>query len=375
MVGKIAIKNLLHDRTRFLMTVVGIALSLVLVTVQLGLLGGFDRTISAALDHAKADLWIVPSGTGAFDDPAVLENGERYAALSIGGIQRVTPLIVGFSDWRRPNGGITSVIVIGANPRSGTLAPWNVRAGKPSDLRAPDAVAVDASYAEQLGVGKPGDVARIEGQRARVAVITSGIRSFTTSPYVFTSLAQARTFLSTAAPKSSYLAVELVKGADLDLIGKKLSAKLPNVEVLTPAEFRWRNVERWLLETGAGIALLAGAILAVLVGSVIMTQTLYASVNDHLKEFATLRAMGSSKGFLRAVILCQAAIGTLAGCLLAVLAGAMIVSGTANLSMPIQISPILVLVLLGVAAAMAAGAAAAAASKVARVDPASVFAQ
>lgn len=375
MVSTIALKNMLHDPARFLVTAVGIALTLVLVTVQLGLLAGFDRTISAMLDHAKADLWIVPAGTAAFDDPTVIATGARYSALATRGVRSVTPISVGFAVWRKPDGGSTSVVIVGADPKSGIIAPWNIVSGQPEYLRAPDAVAIDASYSQQLGVHQPGDLARIEGRRARVAIITNGIRSFTTSPYVFTSLSLARTYLNTGSARASYLAVTLSSGADAALVKKRLAAKLPNAEVLTPGEFRRRNVERWLLETGAGIALLSGAALAVLVGFVIMTQTLYASVNDHRKEFATLRAMGSSKGFLRSVVLCQAGIGALAGGTLALVADAAVITASSKSSIPIHITPTLTAVLFALAIAMSAAAALAAASKVARVDPASVFAQ
>jgi putative ABC transport system permease protein len=375
MIGTIAFKNMMHDPMRFLVTAVGIGLSLVLVTVQLGLLAGFDRTISAMLDHAKADLWILPTGTAAFDDPALLESSMRYKALAIRGVERATPMLVGYAEWRKPGSGSLSVIVIGSDPKSGTMAPWDISKGKAEDLRAPDAVAIDASYSEQLGVQHVGDLARIEGRQARVAVITSGIRSFTTSPYVFTSLSQARVFLNTEASKTSYLAVELSSGADPATVRNRLAAKMENLEVLTTNEFRRRNVERWLLETGAGIALLSGAALAVLVGSVVMTQTLYASVNDHRREFATLRAMGSSKGFLRAVVLCQAAIGAAAGCAMALVADAAVATASANSAMPIHITPSLSAVLLALAFLMSMAAALSAASKVARVDPASVFAQ
>ncbi len=375
MVGTIALKNMLHDPARFLVTVVGIALSLVLVTVQLGLLAGFDRTISAMLDHAKADLWIVPTGTAAFDDPAVIANGARYSALATRGVRSVTPISVGFAEWRKPDGGSTSIIVVGADPRSGTITPWNIAIGEPDGLRAPDSVAIDASYAQQLGVHRPGELARIEGRRARVAIVTYGIRSFTTSPYVFASLSQARAYLSIDSTRASYLAVMLSSGADAALVKTRLATKLPNAEVLTPGEFRRRNVERWLLETGAGIALLSGAALAVLVGFVIMTQTLYSSVNDHRKEFATLRAMGSSKNFLRSVVLCQAGLATLAGGTLALVANTAVIAISAKSTMPIHISPAVGAVLLALAFVMSAAAALAAASKVARVDPASVFAQ
>ena len=375
MIGSIALKNMLHEPARFLVTVAGIGLSLVLLTIQLGLLSGFDRTISALLDHAKADLWIVPTGTAAFDDPALLANSERYTALATKGVERVDPLIVGFAEWRRPRGGSTSVIVVGSDPRSATLAPWDVVSGKAQDLMAPDSVAVDETYAEQLGVAKTGDLARIEGLLARVSVITKGIRSFTTSPYVFSSLSQARAFLNTDSSRTSFLAVTLNPAANARIVQEKLQSKLQNVEVLTPAEFRRRNVEHWLLHTGAGIALLGGAALAALVGSVIMTQTLYASINDHRREFATLRAMGCSKGFLRGVVLCQAAIAAVAGCVLAAVINAAVISATADSSMPLNVSFALAVVLLVLALVMSAISALVATSKIASVDPASVFAQ
>lgn len=375
MIGIIALKNLLHDPARFLATAAGIGLSFVLVTVQLGLLAGFDRTISALIDHANADLWIVPVGTAAFDDPAQLESTQRYAAATVEGVRRVTPMLVGFAEWRKPAGGSTSVIVVGSDPATGVIEPWNLSSGKPYDLKAPDAVAIDASYAQQLGVSKRGDIARIEGLQARVAVITNGIRSFTTSPYVFTPLSQARAFLNADASRVSYLAVGLSRGTDAALVRERIARKLPNAEVLTSAEFRRRNVERWLLETGAGIALLAGAGLAVVVGSVIMMQSLYTSVNDNRKEFATLRAMGSSKRFLVSVVACQAGICTLAGCALALIGNTGVIAISAISSLPIQITPSLMLVLTAIAALMSSAAAFAAAAKVGRVDPAEVFAQ
>ena len=44
------------------------------------------------------------------------------------------------------------------------------------------------------------------------------------------------------------------------------------------------------------------------VGTVIVAQTLYSSTKDHLDEFATLRAMGSSKRYIYSVIVYQAVI-------------------------------------------------------------------
>ena len=65
LVFRLASRNLLHDRLRFIATVVGIVFSMVLVTVQIGLFLSFDRMVTTMIDHAAADLWIMPRGTAA----------------------------------------------------------------------------------------------------------------------------------------------------------------------------------------------------------------------------------------------------------------------------------------------------------------------
>ena len=65
--------------------------------------------------------------------------------------------------------------------------------------------------------------------------------------------------------------------------------------------FRQRSLDYWLFETGAGSALIAGAILGIIVGVVIVAQTLYASTKDHINEFATMRALGASAGYIHRV--------------------------------------------------------------------------
>jgi putative ABC transport system permease protein len=375
MIATLAFRNLVHDRTRCAIVVTGLATSIALVSIQLGVLLGFDRMISSVLDHTRADLWIVPNGTTTFDDSASLDMDARYAALASADVVSIAPIIVGFAEWRRPAGGTTSVIVVGANPDDGVLRPWNMSSGHGLRLRTPNAVSVDTTYASVLGVAGIGTEAAIEGVKATVVAMSTGIRSFTTSPYVFTSLSQARDYLGTPSDRATYLALTLNNGADPRAVRRRLAARLRDVEVLLPGEFRQRNLEKWLLGTGAGAVLIGGSVLSLLVGGLIVAQTLYANINDRVREFATLKAIGSSRAYLKAVVLSQAGVSTAAGLLLAglVVAGAAVSAAASPL--PIVVTPALVAVVVTLAVLMGAGASMAAIRKVLRIDPALVFAR
>ena len=146
LVFTIAFRNLFYDRLRFIATVIGIVFSIVLVTVQMGLYLGFGRTVTTMIDHASADLWVIPRGTKCFEDPSLLDARERYRALSINEVAEAIPVVIGFADWRMPSGETTPVFIVGSDLRSGGLQPWNLVEGQIEALSAPRAVAVDRSY-------------------------------------------------------------------------------------------------------------------------------------------------------------------------------------------------------------------------------------
>jgi len=376
LVFTLASRNLLQDRVRLIVTLVGIVFSVVLVTVQLGLFLGFQRMVTTMIDHAHVDLWITPTETRSFEATAVLDGRERFRALPIEGVSEVIPVMIGFAYWRNPRGGsLTPVLVVGVQPGSAGLQPWNVIEGTADDLSTPDAVAVDGSYFERLGVTRLGEYGEIGNRKARVAVVTKGIRSFTTTPFVFTSLDRARAFLGAPTSSATYFMVRIEPGADVERIRRRLATEVSDAEVMTSEEFRRRSRSFWLFGTGAGAALFGSALLGIIVGTVIVAQTLYSSTKDHLVEFATLRAIGSSRRYIYTVILCQALLSAVAGFVIAALAGILIAVASTDTALPIVISPTLLLSLFLITVVMSIASAISAIVVVTRVDPAMVFAR
>jgi putative ABC transport system permease protein len=369
----LAFRNLFHDRIRLAVTMVGILFSIVLVAVQLGLYLGARNIIVSMIDRSEGDLWVMAYGTKNFEEGQPINARERFTALSIPGVAKAVPLIVSFTDWRKPSGGSTLVVVIGSDAEDGGLRPWNVVEGDVTGLGARDAVIIDKTYLADLGISNVGDTAQIGASRVRIAGFTDGIRSFTVSPYVFTTLNRARSLLDMPADMITYVLVKLEPGADPEAVRKVLREKVPDSEVLTKAEFHDRSLNHWLFATGAGVALIGGAILGLVVGTVIVAQTLYSSTKDHINEFATLRALGSSSGYIHRVILAQAALSAVLGYALGMVIALTVVYLSERTALPIVMTPSLAALLLALTLAMCAISALSAIGKVMRIDPAVVF--
>jgi putative ABC transport system permease protein len=374
MILTLAIRNLFHDRVRLAVTLIGILFSIVLVAIQLGLYFGARKMIIGMVDNARAEIWVTAYGAKSFEEGGlVLTAHERHAALAVPGVAAAIPIVVAFADWRKPEGGSTHAVLIGANAEDDGLRPWNIIEGSIHALSAPDTVAVDRSYLGDLGVKGIGDTAQIEKGRVRIAAITDGIRSFTMAPYVFTTLNRARVLMGASSDNATFLLIQLAPGAHLERVQAALRQQLPNSEVLTKAEFRDRNLDQWLYSTGAGVALIGGAALGLLVGTVIVAQTLYSSTKEHLSEFATLRALGSSAGYIHRVILMQAGLSAVIGYVLGMMIAMTVVAFSEATALPILMTPELAAALFLITVGMCAVSAVSAIMKVTRMDPAMVF--
>jgi putative ABC transport system permease protein len=373
MILTLAFRNLFHDRIRLAVTLIGILFSIVLVAVQLGLYLGSSNMITANIDHANADLWITVYGAKSFEDGGMLlTSRERHQALATPGVKSVIPLVVRFAEWRKPAGGSTRVVVVGTDAEDGGLVPFNLVEGTWEDIKAPEAVAVDRTYLSELGINGMGDTAQAANGRVRVRALTDGVRSFTQSPYMYTTLNRARALFAEGDGTTFYL-VQLEPGADVEKVRADLRGRLEGAEVLTKQEFRDRSLKQWLFRTGAGVALIGGALLGSLVGTVIVAQTLYSSTKDHLSEFATLRALGSSSGYIHRVILTQAALSAVIGYALGMSIALGVLVLSRGSALPLVMTPGLAFWLFTLTVGMCAISALSAIVKVTKIDPATVF--
>jgi putative ABC transport system permease protein len=369
----LARRNLLHDRVRLAVTLTGIVFAVVLSAIQLGLFVGFERGTSDVIAHSGADLWLKSAGVTHLETATPFSEHKLYEALATPGVEAAQKHFVRFAQWKRPDGAEESIMLVGVDTGGTMGRPWNLTAGSVASLDLPDAVIVDELYRSKLGVSGLGQLAEIGGRRARVVGFTRGIRTFTTAPPVFTSFKNAQIFGQIDERQTLYLLIRAVPGVDPDALARRLGERISNADVLTTDAWRQAQERYWMFGTGAGVTVLIAAGLGLLVGVVVVAQTIYAATVDHIREYGTLKAMGSSNAYLYRVILQQAAISAVAGYAVGIAIATLASQASLHGTTAIIIEPPLAAGLFVLTLVMCLAASVVSITKVTRIDPAMVF--
>lgn len=369
----LARRNLFHDKVRLTVTVTGIVFAVVLIVVELGLFVGFTETTSSLIDHSGADLWVTSKHVPYVELGVPFSERKLYQVRAAPGVLEAQKIISRWTQWKSADGRQESVQIIGIDPDSTLARPWNLVQGTEQDLKRPDAVIMDEIYKQKLGASHVGELFEIGGHRARIVGFTHGIRSFTTSPYVFTTFKNAQNFANIPDDQTIFVLVKVAPGANIAQVQQGILANVKDVEVFTSAQFAHMTQFYWMFTTGAGVAVLLAAVLGLVVGFVVVAQTIYATTVDHLKEFGTLKAMGAPNSYVYKVIITQAAISAVMGYVLGMIVSAFVVrasqSGGAAILMPwpMAVGMFFLTLLMCVSAALVS------INKVTRLDPAMVF--
>ncbi|MBC7976154.1 MAG: FtsX-like permease family protein [Myxococcales bacterium] len=372
----LARKLLLHDRLRFAVAIAGVSVSVMLVLVQVGLYYGFMDTASSIIDASKADLWVGKKGNESFEFATPYDDRTYYRVASVPGVAHAERVLVNFSQFKLADGSDLGIQVIGIETAPGhrpLLAPWNVVAGDTRRLAEPGAIILDRSEYPKLKIDQVGHRTEIAGVRAEVVALTSDIRSFTTSPIIFTDLRTARSYMpQLGVDPVTYVLVEVDPGVDVAAVQARINA-LPHLAAYTTREMSRRTRTYWSERTGVGAGFFTTAVLGIIVGFVVVGQILYSGTLQYIREYGTLKAMGARNSAVVRVILSQAMISAALGFVVGAPLAMAMRAAMKGANLTVALSPELYIVTAAITAVMCAVAALLSIVKVLRLDPASVF--
>ena len=105
----LAVKNLFHDKVRFLITTSGVAFSVLLVTIQLGVFLGLMNDADITIRKFGADLWVTSRNSETVDFPHFFSDSRVLRVRSVEGVIRADNLLVSMAELAQPSGAMEGV--------------------------------------------------------------------------------------------------------------------------------------------------------------------------------------------------------------------------------------------------------------------------
>jgi putative ABC transport system permease protein len=379
---RLAWRQLRAEKARLAAAIAGVMFAAVLVFMQLGFRSALFDSATTLLSSMRADVFLMHPLTTASFRPEVFPRVRATQALALPEVQAALPIYLGQASWRNPETGARrSVQLVGFDMLSGVM-DFPGLAALTDALKRPDTVAFDARSRPEFGniprllrERGPFEV-QVGNRRVEIVGLVEIGPSFGADGNVLLSEVNFRRVLR-ERPASSVdlVAIRLVPGADLVQAVARMRAILPDdVSVLSQAELVAHDRAYWEKGTPIGFIFGFGSLMGLIVGMVIVYQILFSDIASHLKEYATLKAMGYSNAYLGQVVmgaaLLLAVLGFLPGLVASTLLYRVIGKGTfLPLFMTLPRAAFVFLLILG----MCVSAGLLALRKLRDADPADMF--
>ena len=306
-----ALATIWYERQRFLPAIFAVAFSAILIVVQGGLVVGLLSMMSIPVDKSSSDVWVGSPGVKSVDLGQKIP--ERWIArvASQPEVVRAEAQIISFSMWRpidrnAPPSSPAVCLIVGSKLDANSLGAVAQLRDNPElmvKLMEPNTIVVDESELGRLGASGVGARGEIAGRRVHIVGLVSGCKSLG-GPYIFCSLETGRVLARERAGDCTYILAKCHSPGGATAVKERL-AKYDQMSAFDAEEFSVRSRMHWLTTTKAGIAIAFTAMLGLLVGAVVTSQTLYAAMAASQREYSTLRAMGIPAWRLRATVLAK----------------------------------------------------------------------
>lgn len=308
--------QLTHSRTRMAAALAGVAFANVLVFVQLGMMGALNGTVGMTYMPVRSDIIISSADANTLTDGSPLSRRVLFQALSDSEVAAATPLYLGKVDWTRENGSTASLNVYALPVEAVRFAGPDI-AGSLAALSLPDSALIDqrtrGADAAALAKVTPDAPMQFEANGHTISATGSfalGGGFSADGTIVVSDQTFLRLFPSRIAGTPNHVLIDVAPGADADAVAARLSDRLAGevVQIRSMAAAQAADLTYQTTRRPTGVIFGFGVAMGVLVGLVIVYQVLSTDVADHLREYATFKAMGYPHRFFLGIVFEQAVI-------------------------------------------------------------------
>ena len=313
--------QLKREPTRFAVALAGIAFADILIFFQLGLAEGLFDSVTKPYSVLQGDLFLI---NPLFESMAVVTSFPRrrlYQAAGVGGVRSINYMYIDQGRWRNPQTlKNQSTMVFAIDPNNSAIVLPEVRAHL-NQLKLLNRILYDRTGNADLF----GNIIEPLQQSGSVPIQFNNIQTQVTGTFVMGASFSAngnvitsnstflRLFPERRADRIDVGIITLKPGINIDRVQTAIRSQLPDILVLTQAEFIEHEKKYWQVNSPIGFLFGFGAVIGFIVGIVIVYQILYSDVSDHLPEYATLKAMGYSDAYLMSILIQESLIMAILG--------------------------------------------------------------
>lgn len=372
----LAWRILLHEKGRNALAVAGIFIAILMIFLQLGFYASVPRAGMLVYNQLAFDIMLTSSDYVFQEQSYDFPRRRLYQALSIPDVASVSPMYQGEAQWLNTADRLRrDVFVMGFRLDDDSVRVPDIRRQR-SLLRRDDTVLVDNMTLPMYGPQIRGQVVEIADRAVEIAgTYLLGTGFLGLGAVVTSDLNFIRIFPRRSLDSVNLGLVTLKDGSDPGLAAARLRALLPpDTRVFTRAELDAYEETFWRKRTSTGLVFGFGVAVSVVVGMVILYQTLATQIIRHLPQYATFKAIGYTDGYLQRVVLSLALITAGLAFVPALATAVMAYDKLRTLArLPIEMTPARIVLVLVIALTMSGATALLAVSKVRRVDPADLF--
>ena len=372
----LAWRILMHEKARNALAAGGISIAILMIFLQLGFYASVPRAGLLIYDHLRFDILLTSSSYVNMGQSYLFPRRRIYQALDVPEVATAVPFYEGEAYWlSRENGTLREIFVMGVDPGTDSFTVSDVERQSPR-LRQPDTLLIDTASLPMYGPQVAGRTVELDGRAVTIAGrydLGTGVIGL--GAVVMSDLNFIRVFPARPLATVSLGLVRLKPGSDPDRVAAELRSILPaDTSVFTRAEIEAHETDFWRHRTSTGLIFGSGVAVSVIVGIVILYQILTTQVVRQLPQYATLKAMGYGNGHLQAVVAFLALVTAAVAFPPALLGAVFAYEKLRTLSrLPIEMTPMRILLVLGIAVAMTLGTSLLAARKLRHADPADLF--
>jgi len=336
-----ALRELTRRSVRTLLTAIGIAIGVAALVMLGALAEKLGRLLDGGRKFATGQITVTSAGSGSVADVTRggLISGEQLAAMrAVEDVTSVAPIVM-FPLAEAPSKVpfTLSPMVFGVDMhlllRNESAPPPVLAAGRMAVDQDRDEIVIGSQVARlyEAGVGSTLDV------RGRPFTVVGILEPTLTGPdsFVFVPFAKASRLLIDAEPMLRRLvmtpgtnvlpiatsaAVFWRRGADPERVAERIHDQVPNVSVVSPAEAARQLGRAMAIATGL---MVGSAIIALLVASLAVANTMFTAVVERRREIGLRRVVGATQAQVVGQLVAEAALVGAIGSILGTIVGSL----------------------------------------------------